>query len=471
MKTGGIFIITALLSLSLQAQTTVKKDKGTVRATSSDLYKAGKELVASISLEITRDFSANESMVLVPVVGDSLEHQLQLPPIYINSRKQHIVFMRETGRKEKQTHAIQRKNGTRQTLHYLHSVPFETWMKHATLSLIERSCGCGITDAEDFTCIARLHPQPTPMPQLAFLTPQIEKSKIRLEKGTAFIDFPVNVTVIDSAFSNNAAELNKIAKTIQTIKKDSNVSITHINIHGYASPDGPFSLNKRLARERTKALKEYVSRLYTFDTKHIHTDYTPEDWEGFEALLSDTSFQQKEEIVKIVTSDIHPDRKEQLLKTQFLAFYRFALDKWFVLLRHSDYIVEYYVRPFTVEESREIFDTQPKNLSLEEMFRLALTYTQGSEMYNKIFMTAVELFPDNPVANLNAACIALMRKDVQAATAFLAKAPTVPETALAKGVVYFLQGKYEEAKKLFQQARDAGLSQADYNLKQLYFIN
>ena len=467
MKTGGIFIIAVILSLSIQAQTIVTEETGSIRTTTSSLYKAGKELVASISIDITRDLSPNESVVLVPVVSDSLEHRLELPPIYINSRKQHIVFLRETGRKDKAAQALQRKNGDKQTIHYLQSVPFEQWMNQATLSLIEKSCGCGIPGTEDFTCIARLHPQPTPVPQLAFLTPQVESSKIRTEKGSAFIDFPVNVTTIHKEFSNNTTELDKIIGTINTIKGDSNVSITHINIHGYASPDGPFRLNERLARERTQALKKYVSQLYTFDSKDIHTAYTPEDWEGFEALLGDTIFQNKEAIMKIVTSTMHPDRKEGLIKSKFPAFYRFVLKHWFVILRHSDYTIEYYVRPFTVKESQKIFDTNPKNLSLEEMFRLALTHTPGSETYNRIFMTAVQLFPDNPTANLNAACIALTQKDTKAATAFLRKAPEVPEKTLAEGVVCFLQGNYEKAEILFRQAKDAGLPQADENLKQI----
>lgn len=467
MKTGGIFIIAVILSLSIQAQTIVTEETGSVRTTTSSLYKAGKELVASISIDITRDLSPNESVVLVPVVSDSLEHRLELPPIYINSRKQHIVFLRETGRKDKAAQALQRKNGDKQTMHYLQSVPFEQWMNQATLSLIEKSCGCGIPGTEDFTCIASLHPQPTPVPQLAFLTPQVESSKIRTEKGSAFIDFPVNVTTIHKEFSNNTTELDKIIGTINTIKGDSNVSITHINIHGYASPDGPFRLNERLARERTQALKKYVSQLYTFDSKDIHTTYTPEDWEGFEALLGDTIFQNKEAIMKIVTSTMHPDRKEEMIKTKFPAFYRFVLKHWFVILRHSDYTIEYYVRPFTVKESQKIFDTNPKNLSLEEMFRLALTHTPGSETYNRIFMTAVQLFPDNPTANLNAACIALTQRDTKVATAFLRKAPEVPEKTLAEGVVCFLQGDYDKAETLFRQAKDAGLPQADENLKQI----
>lgn len=95
------------------------------------------------------------------------------------------------------------------------------------------------------------------------------------------------------------------------------MTITHISIHGYASPDGPYKLNERLSRERTQALKEYVCRLYTFDQTDIQTSHTPEDWEGFEALLTDTAFQQKEAVMRIVTGSLHPDRKEEKLKNNF----------------------------------------------------------------------------------------------------------------------------------------------------------
>ena len=143
MKTGGTFIIAAILFLSLQAQTPVAGDDGTVRATSSSLHKAGKELLVSIEIEITRDFLPNESMTLVPVVSDSLEHRLELPAIYINSRKQHIIFLREAGKKEKEAEALQRKNGSRQTMHYLQSVPFESWMNHALSHSLRKAVAVG----------------------------------------------------------------------------------------------------------------------------------------------------------------------------------------------------------------------------------------------------------------------------------------------------------------------------------------
>ena len=99
------------------------------------------------------------------------------------------------------------------------------------------------------------------------------------------------------------------------------------------------------------------------------------------------------------------------------------------------------------------------------MFRLALTYTPGSEEYNKIFITAVLLYPDNPTANLNAACIALAQRDLNTAAHYLEKSPEVPEKSLAKGALYLLQNNFEEAERLFEQAKAAGLAQADNNLK------
>ena len=154
MKLGGVFIIAVIASLSLQAQTTVEEANGTIRATASSLHKAGEELVVSISVEITRDLSSNESLVLVPVVTDSLENRLELPSIYINSRKQQIIFMREMGKKEKDARSLQRKNGSRQSIHYLQSVPFEKWMNAHPFSVLvfspstcgvrNTSCGTGI---------------------------------------------------------------------------------------------------------------------------------------------------------------------------------------------------------------------------------------------------------------------------------------------------------------------------------------
>jgi len=83
----------------------------------------------------------------------------------------------------------------------------------------------------------------------------MEERKLREESGRAYLDFPLNETIIYPEYRNNPAELAKIKRSIDLIKNDTNVVISHIDIHGYASPEGPYSNNERLARERTQTLE------------------------------------------------------------------------------------------------------------------------------------------------------------------------------------------------------------------------
>lgn len=458
------FILSALCSL---AQTPAERDTS-ICITSSRLYRMGENLVISMQLDITRTIPSNEAVILIPQLNDSLENFLQLPAIYINGRKQHIVFERETARKEQDYEALKRRNGSLQTLRYLRSAPFAPWMKHATLSLIEKECGCGITHSMDSTYLTRLHILPDLQPQLAFMPPHVEEVKMREESGRAFLDFPLNETAIYPQYRNNPAELAKIRNSIDLIKNDTNVIISHIDIHGYASPEGPYANNERLAGERTRTLKEYVCSRYAFSDTLFSTTHTPEDWDGLRILLNDTLLPHRDEMLHIINSNDAPDKKERKMRKHYPEQFAFMLQHWFPALRHSDYTIRYVVRPFTVEQAKEVFRVQPKNLSIEEMFRIAQTYSPGSPEYNKIFMTAVLLNPDHPVANLNAACIALTQGDTASAELYLKKAPESAEKTLATGVLHLLKGEYAEAEERLRQAEEAGLMQASENRKLLH---
>jgi len=76
----------------------------------------------------------------------------------------------------------------------------------------------------------------------------------------------VNRTEIKPDYRGNMTELIKITSTIDLVKNDPDVSITAVKIHGYASPEGSFANNKRLAEGRAKALAEYL-----FDDENMMT--------------------------------------------------------------------------------------------------------------------------------------------------------------------------------------------------------
>ena len=89
----------------------------------------------------------------------------------------------------------------------------------------------------------------------------------------------------------------------------------------------------------------------------------------------------------------------------------------------------------------------------------------GSDEFNEVFETAVRMYPDNPVANLNVACTMIELGRYDRAEAYLQKAGNLPEAIHARGVMAARQGRDAEARRLFEQARDAGVEAAAENLR------
>ena len=306
-----------------------------------------------------------------------------------------------------------------------------------------------------------------PSYDLAYIEPQAEKEKSRYLSGQAYLDFVVNKTDIRRDYRNNAAELSKVEETINVVRKDPNTTITHISIHGYASPEGSYQNNKRLAEGRAQAFKDYVQRLIDLPANIFSVESTPEDWDGLISWLS-----MKEDylsLLDIAKSDAEPDAKERQLRQRYPQLWKQLLVEVFPGLRHSDYRVSYTIRPFTVEEARDIIRTKPQQLSLNEMFLVANTYAPGSKDYDDVFETAVRMYPDDDTANLNAAVIALRKDDLAAAGRYLAKAGNSDEAQNARGVLAAKQGRYAEAEAAFGQS---DIKEAKHNLEELQrFLN
>ena len=170
----------------------------------------------------------------------------------------------------------------------------------------------------------------------------------------------------------------------------------------------------------------------------------------------------------IIDSSDDPDRKEAKLRALGGgAAFRYVLKDIFPSLRRSEYKIDYTVREFTVDEGREIIKTRPQQLSLGEMFAVANSYEIGSDEYDNVFDIAVRMFPNDPVANLNAANIAMGKGDYASAKNYLAKAGNAPEAVHAKGVLSMLTGDLTEAETLLKQAQDMGVKAAAINLEEL----
>ena len=101
------------------------------------------------------------------------------------------------------------------------------------------------------------------------------------------------------------------------------------------------------------------------------------------------------------------------------------------------------------------------------MFLVAQTYEAGSPEFNEAMLIAVNTYPDDPTANLNAAAAAITAGDFAKAESYLLKAGDTPEAIQARGVVAMNKGDFDTAEKLLNQALNAGVKDAAHNLEVL----
>ena len=363
---------------------------------------------------------SEQQLVFTPLIAG--EDTIALNPIIINGKNQSIRYLRKSSSlKNSQALVVRRKNDTEQQVLFSQTLPYKKWMKAFNLSMTEDLCGCGNLMDQDTTLMANIQPTPR-ISRDHYVKPKAEAIKVRAEKGEAYLSFKLNKSDILADFRENATELGKITSTIDLVKNDKDVSITNIDIHGYASPDGPYDNNVRLANNRAAALRNYVCNLYTIDNKLFTYHATPEDWEGFKKKVEASNLADKSAILAVANSSLAPDAKDQKIKKLYPTSYRYIMSEIYPRLRHSDYTVTYTVRPFDIEEAKVILKTKPQQLSLQEMYLVAQTYEPGSPEFNEVFDIAVRLFPDDETANLNAACTDLQKGDLVTAEKHLAKA-------------------------------------------------
>ena len=416
---------------------------------------------------------AEQQLILTPMLATDSD-TTALQPIIINGRSQQIRMMRASKRAKKYTEGkepivVLRKNGTEQSINYSQTIIRKQPLESDVLQLFAAQdlCGCGDIQDQDRTLLANIDNLDAWMPAITFVKPAAEARKQRAEKGEAYLSFRVNKTDIVVDLFDNTRELAKITKTIDLVRDDKNVEITGINIHGFASPDGPYANNERLARERAASLKNYVSHLYTIDNKLFSSNSTPEDWDGFRHKVQQSQLANKEEILKISKSNLAPDDKDKRIRQLYPQDYAVIMSDIYPRLRHSDYTVSYTVRPFSVEEAKQILRTRPQQLSLQEMFLVAQTMEEGSAEFNEVFDIAVRMFPDDPTANLNAACADLQRRDIASAEKHLQKAGNSAEALNARGALAVMKKDYALARQLFADAAAAGSADAKANANRI----
>ena len=249
------------------------------------------------------------------------------------------------------------------------------------------------------------------------------------------------------------------------------VKVNRLDIIGYASPEGTLEVNKRLSEGRAMALRNYLATQYDFPKNQYHIQFGGENWDGLVKALATVEMDYKAEVMEIITNiPIEKGRETKLMQLRGGVPYRFMLKHIFPGLRVAICKVSYDIKNFNLEEAKEVIKKRPQNLSLNEMFVVANTYPKGSQEFIDIFETAVRIYPESEIANMNAATAALSRNDLVSAARYLERVKSeefLPEYNNAMGVLLLMKEEYELSEKHLKIAKEAGLDAAEGNLEEL----
>lgn len=466
-----IFILAILLGIGNMLKTMAQSTRDITPGVSIENFnmnREGKYLTVEINLDLNKlNVDANRAVLLTPRLVNGTD-SLDLPSVGIYGRRRYYYYVRNgIGSISGENETVYRVSDKPDNVAYNNLAEYEGWMDGATLKFHRSDWGCCHEILVEYEGILGRHREAF-FPKLVFVQPKAEIMKSRSLSGSAYIDFPVDQTVIYPDYRRNTVELGKIQATIDSVRNDKDVSITSVWLKGFASPESPYKHNTELAIGRTAALKKHIGQLYHFADSIIQTDYEPEDWEGLRRYVEQSNINHREKILTMIDSDMEPDAKETKIKRTYPEEYRFMLQHFYPALRHTDYRINYTIRTFSeVEEIKRIMTEQPQKLSLNEFYLVAQKYEPGTEEFTDVFETAVRIFPNDTIANLNAANAAIRRDDYVRAEQYLEKAGDIPEAVYARAALAIRKEDYETARRYLETARDMGLEQAATTLNEL----
>lgn len=437
----------------------------------------------------------NQQFYISPVITDNDGHIVTLPAVLVNGRNMQLAIDRNILKEATERHpdilfSVKRENGKPQTLSYITRTPLERWMikPGTSISFPVDSCGCGIDLGSAPGPGKLLNLNPAAGMRLAYITPSVTELPVAVHEGKARVQFEVDRTELheqpyrtrNGQRIDNRKELKIIDDSIHYSLTDPNVEIASVEMVGYASPESPYLHNEELATGRSRALAEYVARRYNLPRDAAHYDAVPENWEEFREIAANSNEiteQQRKDLLELIDAPVYGpkdyDAKEKTLKTdpRFSKLYKeLILPKWFPVLRATKFQIKTRLKPLSDDKLAEVILKTPEKMSLNQMFRVARLYPEGSPEFNKTIGIALENYPDDPVANLNAAITLLTQKDPSdddktRAAAYLEKAGDTPEAENARGILATYRGDFDSARTHFEKA--GNLPEATINLKML----
>ena len=280
---------------------------------------------------------------------------------------------------------------------------------------------------------------------------------------------------------------SKQVKDLQAAIKDANndekKAINNLEVSGYASPDGGMDLNTKLADNRQANAQKFLQKQMKKDKvdAEIEATTTAEDWEGFQKAMENSNIQDKEVVLNVLKMYNDPEEREAQIKNLSNVYKKIA-DDILPQLRRSRLILTRDLIGRSDEEILAEINSDSCQLNVEEML-YAATLVEGQDeklaiyqkaadtfgdyrAYNNMgliyfeqgniaearraYSKALEIEPNDPDVNYNAALAAMADNDLAKAEEYLGKAAgTKGDLKAAQGTYYTMKGDYKAAKEAY----------------------
>ena len=284
--------------------------------------------------------------------------------------------------------------------------------------------------------------------------------RIRNEKLDANVKFLINqATLRQSELQNNSVQ--EFVRLLKQINKDrgESLELTSIDVAAFASPEGGYSYNDRLANRRQEASEEYVRQQLKAEnlTTDIDARYTAQDWEGFQQLVQASNIQDKEVILRVLSMYKDPEEREQQIRNMSHVFEE-LMDGVLPELRRARMTINYNVVGRSDEQIQSQYTADPSQLSVEEIL-YAATLTNNSTEKENIYRTAARLHDRDYRALNNLGVLAFNRGNNAVAKEFFQQAlrvdPKAPEVFANLALMNLKEGNLVEAENNLSRAIDA----------------
>jgi len=297
-----------------------------------------------------------------------------------------------------------------------------------------------------------------------------------------------------SELKNNSVK--EFVSLLQRISNDrDSLNLKNVEVSAYASPDGGFDLNERLANQRQDNTERYVRQQLAnagIDGS-VETSFTAQDWEGFQQLVQASDIPDKDVIIRVLSMYSDPQEREQQIRNLSHGFQELA-EGILPALRRARLTINYETIGRSDQQIAAQLKSDPTRLSVEELLYAASIAKTDAEREHAL-RTTTQVYPNDSRAwnnlaamayakgdydksqqllekartlnagsaevNANLGLLALQRGDTKTAETLIARAASAENVAEAKGNLHLAQGNYALAEKAFEgiNSNSAALAQ------------